>query len=143
VGAFTELGWCKISTGSIEEAIALVEQAIRLSLRDPTIGWWYLQIGTVHLLQSRIDEAILWLEKARAAIPAAAVARCRLAAAYALRGDSERAAEELTATRRLAGVDVWSLTRLKAGGRWGVPKTRALWEATFFAGLRKAGMPEE
>jgi hypothetical protein len=29
------------------------------------------------------------------------------------------------------------------GGGWlGVPKTRALFEATYFAGLRKAGMPE-
>jgi len=30
-------------------------------------------------------------------------------------------------------------------GHWtlGVPKSRALFEATFFAGLRKAGMPEE
>jgi len=25
----------------------------------------------------------------------------------------------------------------------GVPKTRALFEATYFAGLRKAGMPDE
>ena len=25
----------------------------------------------------------------------------------------------------------------------GVPKVRALFEATYFAGLRKAGMPEE
>ena len=29
-------------------------------------------------------------------------------------------------------------------GAWhGVPKIRALYEATYFAGLRKAGMPEE
>jgi hypothetical protein len=28
-------------------------------------------------------------------------------------------------------------------GHWGVPKVRALVEATYFAGLRKAGMPEE
>jgi hypothetical protein len=26
---------------------------------------------------------------------------------------------------------------------WGVPKISALYEATYFAGLRKAGMPEE
>jgi hypothetical protein len=26
---------------------------------------------------------------------------------------------------------------------WGVPKVRAWFEATYFAGLRKAGMPEE
>ena len=30
-----------------------------------------------------------------------------------------------------------------APGNWGVPKTRALIEASLFAGLRKAGMPEE
>jgi|SRR6516164_1711622 len=29
------------------------------------------------------------------------------------------------------------------GAWWGAPKTRALYEATYFAGLRKAGMPEE
>jgi hypothetical protein len=28
-------------------------------------------------------------------------------------------------------------------GYWGVPKVRALYEATYFAGLRKAGVPEE
>jgi hypothetical protein len=28
-------------------------------------------------------------------------------------------------------------------GYWGVPKIRALFEATYSAGLRKAGMPEE
>jgi hypothetical protein len=28
-------------------------------------------------------------------------------------------------------------------GYWGVPKIRALFEATYFVALRKAGMPEE
>ena len=32
---------------------------------------------------------------------------------------------------------------MKAIGYCGVPKIRALFEATYFAGLRKAGMPEE
>jgi hypothetical protein len=37
-----------------------------------------------------------------------------------------------------------SVARLQASRRyWGVPKIRALVEATYFAGLRKAGMPEE
>ena len=30
-----------------------------------------------------------------------------------------------------------------ASGNWGVVKIRALFEATFFAGLRKAGMTED
>jgi hypothetical protein len=32
---------------------------------------------------------------------------------------------------------------VKAGWGWGVAKISALFEATYFAGLRKAGMPEE
>ncbi len=42
-----------------------MEQAIRLSPRDPYLGILYLRIGITHLLQSRTDEAIVWLEKAR------------------------------------------------------------------------------
>jgi len=42
-----------------------MEQAIRLSPRDPWIGHLYYLIGTVYLLQSHTDEAIVWLEKAR------------------------------------------------------------------------------
>jgi hypothetical protein len=91
-----------------------------------------------------IDEAIVWLEKTRGAIPAAPDPRGRLASAYALRGETQRAAAELAEARRLVGGDFFSsIARLKAGGRWGVPKIRALYEATYFAGLRKAGMPEE
>ena len=37
-----------------------------------------------------------------------------------------------------------SIARLNAVARYrGVPKIHALYEATYFAGLRKAGMPEE
>jgi hypothetical protein len=100
----------------------------------------------MHLLQSRTDEAIVWFEKARSAMPTTPFYHSRLAAAYALRGEAERAAAELAESRRLHGGDLFSsIAHLKAspGGWRGVPKTRALFEATFFAGLRKAGMPEE
>jgi adenylate cyclase len=146
VVALHELGWCKLCAGSIEEVIPLVEQAIRLSPRDPLIGYCYGLIGRVHLLQSHVDEAIVWLEKARSAMPTASFPRSRLASAYALRGETDRAAAELAEARRLDGGDLFSsIAGLKAfpGAWWGVPKTRALWEATYFAGLRKAGMPEE
>jgi hypothetical protein len=36
-----------------------------------------------------------------------------------------------------------SIARLRAIGYLGVPKVLAVHEATFFVGLRKAGMPEE
>jgi tetratricopeptide (TPR) repeat protein len=143
VGALQGLGWCKLFTGSIDEVIPLEEQAIRLSPRDPNIGYRYLLIGTVHLLQSRTDEAIVWFEKGRSGMPAVSVLHSRLAAAYALRGESERAAAELAEARRLNGDLYANIAHLKAGGSRVVPNIRALFEATYFAGLRKAGMPEE
>ena len=144
VGALHGLALCKLCAGSIGEVPQLMEQAIRLSPRDPLIGYWYYAIGTVHLLQSRTDEAIVWLEKARSAIPANPFVRSRLASAYALRGETERAAAELAEAGRLVGDDRFSsIARLRTKGYWGVPKTRALYEATYFVGLRKAGVPEE
>jgi TolB-like protein/class 3 adenylate cyclase/Flp pilus assembly protein TadD len=92
VSALHGLGWCKLYAGSIDEATPLVEQAIHLNPRDPLIGAFYNLIGTVHLLQSQTEEAIVWLEKARSALPDIPSFRSRLAAAYALRGETERAA---------------------------------------------------
>jgi TolB-like protein/class 3 adenylate cyclase/predicted Zn-dependent protease len=144
VFAFFALGQCKLHSGSIEETIPLVEQAIRLSPRDHVIGNFYHEIGRAHLLQSRTDEAIVWLKKARGAAPALSGIRAWLASAYALDGETERAAAELAEARRLSLDDRFaSLTRLRSLGYWGVPKIRALAEVTYFAGLRKAGMPEE
>ena len=91
----------------------------------------------------RTDDAVVWLEKARSASPAHPNIRAQLASAYALAGEPERAAAELAEARRLNKDLFSSIARLKAGRPWGVPKTLALFEATYFAGLRKAGMPEE
>jgi tetratricopeptide (TPR) repeat protein len=144
VGALHGLAQCKLFAGSIDEAIPLVEQAIRLSPRDPQIGLFYYNIGRVHLLRSRVDEGILWMEKARNANAQLPFIRAELASAYALKGNTEYAAAELTDARRLSGDDRYeSIARLRAAGYWGVSKIRALAEATYFVGLRLAGMPEE
>src|SRR5437899_4692583 len=60
--AISTLGQCKFFTGSLEEAIPLQQRFIRLSPRDPLIGQAYVRIGTAHLVQSRTDDAIVWLE---------------------------------------------------------------------------------
>jgi adenylate cyclase len=144
VAALRHISQCKLFSGSIEETIPLVEQAIRFSPRDPELGLFFSLIGQVHLLQSRTDEAILWLEKGRNAAPAHPNIRASIASAYALKGETARATAELGEARRLSNDDRYSsLTRLKAIEYWGVPSFRALRETTYFAGLRKAGMPEE
>jgi hypothetical protein len=98
----------------------------------------------VHLLQSHADEAVRWLEKARNLNPLHSMIRADLAAAYGFAGETERAAAELAEARRLSPDDRYSsLARLRAVYTWGVPKIRDLREATYFVGMRKAGMPEE
>jgi predicted Zn-dependent protease len=99
----------------------------------------------VHLLQSRTDDAVVWLERARNANPNHPIFRAWLASAYALHGDIERAAAELAEARKMSGDDRFlSRARMQAVyGYWGVPNVRALFEATYLAGLRKAGLPEE
>jgi len=45
--------------------------------------------------------------------------------------------------RRLSDGRYSSVVRLKAAGQWGIAAVQALFESTYIAGLRKAGMPEE
>ena len=95
-------------------------------------------------MQSLIDQSIPWLERGRSANPAFASHHAWLAAAYALKEDTERAAFELTEVRRLSGDDRYSrIARLQTSGFFAVATIRTLFETTFFAGLRNAGMPEE
>jgi hypothetical protein len=69
-----------------------------------------------------------------------------LASAYGLQGETERAAAELAEARRLHGGDRYSNIARQKAFSWrmaGAPNIRALLEATYLVGLRKAGMPEE
>jgi TolB-like protein/class 3 adenylate cyclase/Flp pilus assembly protein TadD len=144
VYAFFALGQCKLYNGFIDEAIPLVERAIRLSPRDPQLGIWYETIGLAHLLQSRTIQAITWLEKARNYAPAHSIIRAQLASAYALDGQIERATTELAEACRLSADNRFSsVARLRAVGTYGVPEIHALRERTYVAGLRTAGLPEE
>ena len=142
-GALFALGVCKLYAGSIDETIPLEEQAIRLGPRDSYVFNRYLVIGEVHVLQSRTKEAIVWLERARIGNPGSPWPHAWLASAYALMGDLDRAAAELAEARRLLGGRAYSSIAAMKSRYWGVPSIRALHEDTFFAGLRKAGVPEE
>jgi adenylate cyclase len=123
VSALLALGHCKLMTGLMEEVIPLIEQAIGLSPRDPHIAVMYYRIGEVHLLQSRIDEAIVWFVKAHSANLELPYVHAFLASAYALKGETERAAAELCQARRLDNR--YSSIKQRTAGFYWVPKTRA------------------
>jgi TolB-like protein/class 3 adenylate cyclase/Flp pilus assembly protein TadD len=143
VVAIAALGVCKFLAGSIEEAIPAQQQAIRLSPRDPRLPNWFWRIGMVHLLQSRTDEAIPWLLRARSANLRAAGPHAWLASAYALKDEIERATAELAEAHKLSRDRRYSsITQFRVSQSW-APKMYELAEETFFAGLRKAGVPEE
>ena len=62
----------------------------------------------------------------------------------ALTGYPERATAELSEARKLIGDDRYSsIAHVRAVASWGVPEICDLAEITYFAGLRKAGVPEE
>jgi len=143
VAAIAALGLCKFHVGAIEEAIPAQEEAIRLSPRDPHLPNWYWRIGMVHLLKARIGDAISWLGQARSSNPRLAGPRAWLASAYALAGNSEGAAAELAQARRLSGDNRYAtIASFKDAATLGA-KLYAVAEDTFFAGLRRAGVPEE
>jgi hypothetical protein len=76
VNAIPHLGWYEFVTVPAED------QAIRLSLCNAESGLWHGRLGRV-IWRRRIDEANVWLEKARSPVPAALLTRSRLAASYA------------------------------------------------------------
>jgi len=120
------------------------EQAIRLSPADPYLPNWHWRIGMVHLLQSRIDESVFWLERARSANPRLAGPHAWLVSAYALQGDLRRAGNEFAEACRLSGDNRYaSIAAFKAAQPFETASISMLAEETFFSGLRKAGVPEK
>ena len=139
--AYAHLGWCKFLTGSVDEVVPNFEQAIRLSPNEPGIAVWYGRLGIVELLQSHTDEALSWLEKANSENPRLPFVHAYLAAAFALKGETDRARAALAEAQRLSPAYA-SLASVKKSVWFDEPKIRALAEATYFPGLRKAGLPE-
>jgi tetratricopeptide (TPR) repeat protein len=140
--AYAALGQCKFFIGAVEATIPAQKHAIRLSPRDPHTANWYWRIGMVHLVQLRVEEAILWMESARAANPSLAGPRAWLASAYALSGETERAMIELAKTNRLSADRRYSSIARFKDTQLLCPKLNLMAEESFFAGLRKAGVPE-
>jgi adenylate cyclase len=64
VSSRSHLARAKILIGEPAEAIPLLEQAMRISPRDPGIGFMQYRLGLANLLLGNTDEAIRWYEKA-------------------------------------------------------------------------------
>jgi tetratricopeptide (TPR) repeat protein len=115
-----------------EQAKSDVEQAMRLSPRDPTIGLWHNLMAGAELGLGHFDAAIDEANKGIDAGWRSFYSYQNLAVAHALKGDTDQAKVPLAEARRL---------NPKLSVKWLVGNEPFLQPA--FDALRKAGLPEE
>jgi adenylate cyclase len=115
-----------------EQARSDVEQAMRLSPRDPRIGLWHNLMAGAELGLGHFDAAIDEANKAIDAGWRSFYSYQNLAVAHALKGDIDQAKAPLAEARRL---------NPKLSVKWLVGNEPFLQPA--FDALRKAGLPEE
>ena len=118
--------------GQFEQAILDVQQAMRLSPRDPRISNWHNLMADAELGLSHFDAAIEAASKSVDAGFRVFYPYLNLAAAHALKGDMDRAKAALAEARRLnPNLSVkWLMGR------------KPILQPTFDA-LRTVGLPEE
>jgi tetratricopeptide (TPR) repeat protein len=122
----------EMSLGRFEQAKSDLQQAMRLSPRDPNGGWWQVQLGMVELGAGHIDASIVEYHKAFDAGYRPSFLYLNLAAAYALQGKMDEAKSALAEARR---------ANPKLTVKWYI--AHAEYIPALFDGLRKAGLPEE
>jgi adenylate cyclase len=118
--------------GHFEQGKAEVEQAMRLSPRDPNIGNWHNFASEAEIGLGHFDAAIEETNKAIDAGYRVFLAYTELTVAYALKGNLEEAKAALAEARRLNPKLTVKLMRDR------YPDFQWMSE-----GLRKAGLPEE
>jgi len=140
VRARSSLARAKILIGEPAAAIPLLEQAMRISPRDPSIGYMQWRLGFANLLLGKTDEAIRWTEKSLLTYYDVSEAYLNLAAALSLKGDEAGARAALSeAVKRDPNCTIAKVRIDYLSNR---PKFVELLDQTLIAGLRKAGLPE-
>ena len=122
----------KLSLGQFEQAKSDLEQALRLSPRDPLIGVWHMYLGDVELGLGHIEAAIGEFRNAIDSGFRTFQAYSNLAAAYALDGKMDEAKSALAEAVRL---------NPKLTVKWMIAHATNIPARS--EGLRKAGLPEE
>jgi adenylate cyclase len=126
-------------TGRPEEALPLLEQAIALDPRGPGVSSYLQYQCRSYLVLGHYDDAILACEKSLA-LEDYWVRYLYLVAAYAQKGDLAKTA--VAKTELLKRQPGMLIARIKAQKISDNPIFQQQLETHVFAGLRKAGIPE-
>ncbi len=130
-----------VSMGRPVEALALIDQG--LSLQSPSAGLISYLIGSrcsAYMALGRYEDALMACEK-QAALSDSWQPHAYLVAAYALQGNAPKAQSEKA--KLLTQRPRFSIAEFKARRISDVPAYLEQTEAHFYAGLRKAGIPEQ
>jgi Flp pilus assembly protein TadD len=143
--AIRQLGITVLIEGKPEAAIPYFEKAIRLEVRTRYLFIGYCNLGRCHLFLGYTDEAVNIFRKARTLAPGIWYVHLELAAALGIRGDIDEAKTEIAEAVKLkpevSSIGQWRAIAVTQG--WGSPQVQTLREKTTYAGLRRAGFPEE
>ena len=130
--AYAQLAWDQVSPAELPLAIANIDQAIKLSPRDPEMGRWHWIKGKTFNYMGRYQDAIREEQAALDSGFSNWPAYVHLAVAYAF---LDRQSEAEVAVAQARKLDP-KLTIKWLRRQLDVPEV-------FFEGLRKAGLPEE
>jgi tetratricopeptide (TPR) repeat protein len=133
-------GFMKIFLGRAEETEADVANAIRLSPRDPGLGYWHLYAGAADLCLGKFDHAIDRLQRSIEIVPNIGPPWFSLAAALALLGRVAEASEACATGLRL--MPSFSIGKVRSESMSDDAVYLAQREK-LLEGLRRAGVPEK
>ena len=130
--AYAQLAWDEVTPAEIPLAIANIDQAIKLSPRDPEMARWHWIKGKTFNYMGRYQDAIREIQAALDSGYSAWTVHTHLAVAYAYLGRQSEAEAAVAQARKLNPK--LTIKWLRA---WlDVPEV-------YYEGLRKAGLPEE
>jgi adenylate cyclase len=141
--ALAEKGNELILLGRPADAPPLVEEAIRLSPRDPSLGGFYWIVGRANFFASDYPDAITWLRRAVALRPNDWFNQLYLVSAYALNRQSDeakRVLQEFNSNPQFAG---YTIERVNASEKTNPDDNPVVVTARqkLREGLQLAGMP--
>ena len=140
--AYQQLGLTLMWLGQPDAAIPQIKKAIRLNPHDSNIASYYWALGSANLVSGHLDDAAILLSKARAANPRLFFIHFWLAASLAPKGNLDEARSALADSIALK-PEITSLARWQAESPWYTnPEFVTFAEKTLYAGLRRAGFPD-
>jgi TolB-like protein len=137
--AHAHAGLMKFLLGRSKETRGHVDEAMRLSPRDPLLFHWHFIVGISDLYLGRVVRAVNSLRKSVELNPSWSLSYFAYAGALALAGLHAEAADACAAARRLAPN--FSVSKFRAQAVSDNPVYLAQ-RARLYEGLRKAGVPE-